>query len=90
MYARRMEITATFAEEEFNKKKEQFMEAVAEERRQLIRKRQTEDTDILQVLLREILMPFQEYIKNLLTRLKRLLLAERQRGINNARKDIIV
>ena len=32
MYARRMEITATFAEEEFNKKKEQF---VAEERRQL-------------------------------------------------------
>ena len=35
-------------------------------------------------------MPFQEYIKNLLTRLKRLLLAERQRGINNARKDIIV
>lgn len=53
-------------------------------------KRQTEDTDILQVLLREILMPFQEYIKNLLTRLKRLLLAERQRGINNARKDIIV
>lgn len=35
MYARRMEITATFAEEEFNKKKEQFMAAVAEERRQL-------------------------------------------------------
>ncbi len=32
-------------------------------------------------------MPFQEYIKNLLTRLKRLLLAERQRGINNARKE---
>ena len=53
-------------------------------------KRQTEDTDILQVLLREILMPYQEYIKNLLTRLKRLLLTERQRGIDNARKDIIV
>ena len=35
MYARRMEIKATFAEEEFNKKKEQFMAAVAEERRQL-------------------------------------------------------
>ena len=38
MYARRMEITATFAEEEFNKKKEQFMEAVAEERKQLSEK----------------------------------------------------
>ena len=50
MYARRMEITATFAEDStivvkeselkdlYNKKKEQFMEAVAEERKQLSEK----------------------------------------------------
>lgn len=89
MYARRMEITATFAEEELNKKKNSLWKQLLKKENSF-QKRQTEDTDILQVLLREILMPFQEYIKNLLTRLKRLLLAERQRGINNARKDIIV
>ena len=38
-----------------------------------------EDTAILQVLLREILMLFQEYIKNLLMKSKKLLLTERQR-----------
>lgn len=37
-YARRVEITATFAEEEFNKKKEQFMAMVNEERRMLAEK----------------------------------------------------
>ncbi|MFR2511488.1 MAG: hypothetical protein ACLS9K_04970 [Lachnospira eligens] len=52
MYARRMEITATFAEEEFNKKKEQFMAAVAEEEDSYLREL-IEDTAILQVLLRE-------------------------------------
>ena len=76
MYARRMEITATFAEDEFNKKKEQFMAAVAEERRQLSEKADRRYA-ILQVLLREIQMLFQEYIKILLMKSKKLLLAER-------------
>ena len=90
MYARRMEITATFAEEEFNKKKEQFMAAVAEEKEDSYQRELIEDTAILQVLLREILMLFQEYIKNLLMKLKKLLLTERQRRIINVGKDIVI
>lgn len=49
-----------------------------------------EDTAILQVLLREILMLFREYIKNLLMKSKKLLLTERQRRIINVGKDIVI
>lgn len=49
-----------------------------------------EDTAILQVLLREILMLFREYIKNLLMKSKKLLLTEGQRRIINVGKDIII
>lgn len=89
MYARRMEITATFAEEEFNKKRnnswQQWLKKEDSYLRELI-----EDTAILQVLLREILMLFQEYIKNLLMKSKKLLLTERQRRIINVGKDIVI
>ena len=49
-----------------------------------------EDTAILQVLLREILMLFRVYIKNLLMKSKKLLLTERQRRIINVGKDIVI
>lgn len=52
MYARRMEITATFAEDEFNKKKEQFMAAVAEERRQLSEKADRRYSHIASIIRR--------------------------------------
>ena len=57
---------------------------------QVITRELIEDTAILQVLLREILMLFQEYIKNLLMKLKKLLLTERQRRIINVGKDIVI
>lgn len=89
MYARRMEITATFAEEEFNKKRnnswQQWLKKEDSYLRELI-----EDTAILQVLSREILMLFREYIKNLLMKSKKLLLTEGQRRIINVGKDIII
>ena len=49
-----------------------------------------EDTAILQVLLREILMLFREYIKNLLMKSKKLLLKEGQRRVINVGKDIVI
>ena len=52
MYARRMEITATFAEEEFARKKEQFLESVAEERRQLAERADRRYSHIVNIIKR--------------------------------------